>query len=742
MHKTVKNRVSSLIAAALTVLLSCFANGHVAFAGPGAARDQDPGWAAGLSVYVGGPGAEQSAKEDWRIRKKLLLEYGTRVSEKNEVSLKELRGLEGPPSRAIGLGKAALVFHALRRLAGDAAFSRIERTLATGAPAASWADIRSLFENETGLDLGWFFAQWVDRTGLPDLRVESAAVRRNGGKFEVSFDLVQKGDVYVLDIPVTITFLSNGSRTENVKLDNERKHIVLAAEEEPATVVVDGEYDVPRKLSDAETPPYLEKVLYDESTVLVISKSGQEIFSAVRDAWLARGAVEREASVLKDAEVGISSLVIFGEDNQVIRRLYGRYETGAGELVLEARKNPWGPGHVVVMVQARSDKASAGALQAVIENGDCSSLTVDAQGRMRKQTAPSERGIMAHLRDEPAAIDMSALGTLGSVIEKASDKKIVYVGEYHDRFAHHQVQLQVIKVLHRKDPKIAVGLEMFQRPFQKALDDFVSGAIDEREFLKRSEYFKRWSLDYNFYKPILDFARAEKIPVVALNIRSEISGKVSKSGMDSLSDEERAELPAELDFSDTGYRDRLRQVFEEHKSKGERNFDFFYQAQIIWDEGMARSIDEYLKKNSDQRMVVVAGLGHLFYGSGIPQRSFRRNGYSYTTILNDADVERGIGDFLVFPQALEGSSAPKLMAVLKETTEGVGVVDLPEDSVSKKAGMRSGDTILALDNERVKSVEEIKLLLFYKKTGESVKVKVLRKRFILSDREMEIEVKL
>ena len=55
---------------------------------------------------------------------------------------------------------------------------------------------------------------------------------------------------------------------------------------------------------------------------------------------------------------------------------------------------------------------------------------------------------------------------------------------------------------------------------------------------------------------------------------------------------------------------------------------------------MAMSIDEYLKKNPERQMVVIAGEGHLAYGSGIPKRAFRRNGYEYAVILNDADVEQ------------------------------------------------------------------------------------------------------
>src|SRR5207253_7723673 len=102
-----------------------------------------------------------------------------------------------------------------------------------------------------------------------------------------------------------------------------------------------------------------------------------------------------------------------------------------------------------------------------------------------------------------------------------------------------QVELEVLPSLHRQSPKLAVSMEMFQRPFQKALDDYIAGAIDERTFLRRSEYFKRWNIDYNLYQPILNFAREHRLPVIALNAPSEIVDKVAKGGLDSLSKEDR-----------------------------------------------------------------------------------------------------------------------------------------------------------------------------------------------------------
>ncbi len=366
--------------------------------------------------------------------------------------------------------------------------------------------------------------------------------------------------------------------------------------------------------------------------------------------------------------------------------------------------------------------------------------TDSPRGAISQKNAGSEGGKTMELKTDPVAVEVAELKTLSRIIEQVASKKIVYVGEYHDRFSNHAVELQVIKGLFKKNSRIAIGMEMFQRPFQQVLDDYISGAIGEREFLKKTEYFSRWVFDFNLYKPILDFARAEKIPVVALNARREIVDKVAKAGRASLSEEEKKELPQQMDFTDDAYCDRLKQAFAEHKDRGEMNFDFFYEAQVVWDETMALSLDEYLRKDPLRQMIVLAGSGHLAYGSGIPKRAFRRNGYGYATILNDADVDRGIADYLIYPEAQEGATAPKLMVMLKEADGKVVIADLPAGSVSRKAGIRAGDVVLALDDSPVQTVADIKIVLFYKKHDEAVRVKVMRKRFLLGDRELEFKV--
>lgn len=355
-------------------------------------------------------------------------------------------------------------------------------------------------------------------------------------------------------------------------------------------------------------------------------------------------------------------------------------------------------------------------------------------------------GMSVEHKEQTIAVDVSGLESLPEVLERVSGKKIIYVGEYHDRFSNHAVELEAIKTLWRKNRKIAIGMEMFQRPFQKALDEYIAGTIDESAMLKSTEYFKRWGFDYNLYRPILTFARQEGIPVIALNVRQEIAEKVLHGGIASLTGDDKRQIPVQMDLSNEKYKAMLHDVFKKHEGSEEMNFDFFYMSQVLWDESMSQSIDDFLKRNPDFKesgqLVILAGNGHLVFGSGIPERTFRRNGLDYAIVLNDMDVGRGIADFIIYPEPVEGTTAPKIMAVLKETAGGVVIKGFPEGSISEAAGLREGDVILAVDDMPVASVDDIRIRLLYKKKGDTLKVRILRKRFLLGDTEKDYSIVL
>ncbi|MBW4445161.1 MAG: ChaN family lipoprotein [Plectolyngbya sp. WJT66-NPBG17] len=215
-----------------------------------------------------------------------------------------------------------------------------------------------------------------------------------------------------------------------------------------------------------------------------------------------------------------------------------------------------------------------------------------------------------------------------TVLKQLKQSRVIYVGETHDNEADHRAQLEIIRSLYQQNPKLAIGMEMFQRPFQSGLDSYLAGAATDSMLREFTEFDKRWGFPWEFYFPIIDFAKENQLPVVALNTPSEVTQKVARQGLAGLTKEEKRYIPpiAEIRTEPDRYRDRLRKIFDGfHSGKGNnRGFDRFFEAQVLWDETMADAIAQFLKKNPDRQMIVLVGQGHLVYGDGIPSRVARR----------------------------------------------------------------------------------------------------------------------
>jgi uncharacterized iron-regulated protein len=225
-------------------------------------------------------------------------------------------------------------------------------------------------------------------------------------------------------------------------------------------------------------------------------------------------------------------------------------------------------------------------------------------------TAPARAEVCAHALAgtgwvPPTAVFGTEALEFEDLVSRLAQKRVVMIGEVHDRYEHHLNQLALICRLYRRYPNLAIGLEFFQQPFQDPLDAYVERRIDTAEMLLKTEYFSRWRFDYRLYAPILEFARAQGIPLLALNAPQEISSKVAREGLAGLSSTERAQIPQQLDRSVPGYRERLRAVFDQHPEIRHMSFENFIEGQLVWDETMANQAARYLEAHPESYLVVL-----------------------------------------------------------------------------------------------------------------------------------------
>lgn len=702
-------------------------------------------WAEGLTTYLADHLYEVAKNKDREYRKKFLIDYKNYVNPENEISLREFRGRVDFATRAIGYGKSMMVFHMLKNTVGEVIFFNslrvfIERNKFT---RASWDDIRAVFEESLRKDLGDFFRQWIDEKGLPSFSVENQKVIIKNGRFEVNFDIVQRNRIFTFDIPVEF-HLRNGMAVHTISIKKEKERFTFSFDDEPLSFVIDRDYSVPRELTEKEIPPVISAIIGSRKILFSLPDEKKDFYKIIFDVFSDKELIEIDSDMRaidgRNVVVSDYNVIIFDKENPLIKRLFGGHNVIDAGFSISLKRNPFNPQRVVALVDASSRDELKLSIKKIFHYGWYSTVAFDRGRNVLKSIEDSVDGILITLRREPSVLELKKLKTLGDVIEDVHYKKVIFVGEFHDRFSNHLVQLDIIKSLVKKGRKIAIGMEMFQRPFQGVLDDYINGSLDEREFLKKTEYYKRWGFDYNLYKPILDFARNNRIPVVALNQRKEIIDKVSGSGIESLSPQERKEIPSHTDFSNLDYRERLKEIFNQHR-RG-RDFKNFYQSQILWDETMAESIVEFLLNNDGYQMVVLAGGGHIMYGYGIPERVKRRGIDDIAIILIDGDLVEGIADYVMLPEPIDGMVSPKLMVSLLRSERGIVITDFPQGSISKKAGLKKGDVIVSLDDVPVESIEDIKIHMFYKKPGDSIKVKVKRRGFIFGEKMIDYEFKL
>ncbi len=355
---------------------------------------------------------------------------------------------------------------------------------------------------------------------------------------------------------------------------------------------------------------------------------------------------------------------------------------------------------------------------------------------------PQARDAAAQDRTPPGAIDLNLPVTLDSVITTLATKSVIFVGETHNRYDHHLNQLEIIRRLYQLDPNLTVGVEYFPQRVQPQIDDYVAGKITEDQFLRAVNYFQTWGYDYRLYAPIFRFARERGIQIRALNVPASLTSAVAKLGIAGLSEQERASLPQGIEPADEGYKARLRDAFEEHHASGPNAFDHFVEAQLVWDEGMSASAAAYLSANG-RRMVILAGTGHVAFGSGIPKRLERRTHRSYAVVLNSGvEAEPQIADYILLSKKVELPPAGVLGASLKEQDGECRVRALDPNGGAEKAGIRKGDVLLEVAGQPAKTLNDIRVALWDHKPGDRVRVTVRRAHRPKTTAPVEIDVEL
>lgn len=197
----------------------------------------------------------------------------------------------------------------------------------------------------------------------------------------------------------------------------------------------------------------------------------------------------------------------------------------------------------------------------------------------------------------------------------------VFVGEQHDDPNTHRLELAIVEGLTGRGVPVVVSLEMFERDVQPSLDRYTGGDTTEQQFLKESRPWPAYATDY---RPLVEFAKAHKLPVIAANVPRRIAADVSKTGLgaiDKLGDE-RGFAAAEMTCPPSGsYFDRFAEAMGGHAGA---NANFYY-AQCVKDETMGEAVARAFRSATGRVTIVhVNGAFHSDFSEGAAVSARRR----------------------------------------------------------------------------------------------------------------------
>ena len=198
--------------------------------------------------------------------------------------------------------------------------------------------------------------------------------------------------------------------------------------------------------------------------------------------------------------------------------------------------------------------------------------------------------------------------TIDKIVTDMSDADVLFFGEEHNDSAGHYLEIKIFTALHAQyADKVILSMEMFETDGQLVLNEYLAGTIDETRF---SRDIRLWS-NYKDYRPMIEYAKQNKIPVVAANPPRRYVSLVTRRGMrslDSLTKEAKKFLPPLPYDTLTGrYREKFMDIMKGTPGSTSQNI---YYSQSLWDAGMAYSIYSYLKKNKHKKIFHCVGGFH------------------------------------------------------------------------------------------------------------------------------------
>lgn len=206
--------------------------------------------------------------------------------------------------------------------------------------------------------------------------------------------------------------------------------------------------------------------------------------------------------------------------------------------------------------------------------------------------------------------------SINQLAQRLAQADVVVVGEYHGHHGAHLLQALLQSALYQQRPQQVLTMEQFTLADQPELDRYLAGETGEEELIADAD---AWSNYKASYRPLVEFSKRRKIPVIATNAPAEIVRCVGRNGasyLDRLDPRQRIQLPDEPFLDTPAYRTKFFATLgaahgsDRDPSKPSQRLENSYQAQLLRDNTMADRIVGALAQNPDHQVVHLTGTFH------------------------------------------------------------------------------------------------------------------------------------
>jgi uncharacterized iron-regulated protein len=260
--------------------------------------------------------------------------------------------------------------------------------------------------------------------------------------------------------------------------------------------------------------------------------------------------------------------------------------------------------------------------------------------------------------NQPVGID--------AIVSEMKNYDVVFFGEEHNDSITHVLQYELLKALYTAyGDKTTLSMEMFETDCQMVLDEYLKDQIREKNFTKEA---RAWS-NYKDYKPMVEFAKENKLQVIAGNAPARYVNIAARKGRNSLMDLTKTAKtflpPLPYDTATGAYYEKFMDIMSDGRNAGIKSIDTAKKAlppvnnmmpkhivhsQSLWDACMAYSISKIFKKNKSAKVLQLNGRFHSDEGLGTVTQLRKYNPKLRILVISSLAPESGFPNYINYQE--------------------------------------------------------------------------------------------